>query len=102
MIVSTTGMVDTKGRLLSDRTSCRPLSICYGFDRLSAKVASVLILDPFSGHLFLCTTAARLSIPLQKSTGRVAMEIRSGPPGRITPAPSGPGAPWPTACIDRR
>jgi transposase len=25
----------------------------YGFDGLSAKVASVLALDPFSGHLFL-------------------------------------------------
>jgi transposase len=25
----------------------------YGFDRLSAKVASVLALDPYSGHMFL-------------------------------------------------
>ncbi len=33
--------------------ACRPLSMRYGFDGLSAKVASVLARDPFSGHLFL-------------------------------------------------
>jgi transposase len=33
--------------------ACRPVSMRYGFDGLSAKVASVLALDPFSGHLFL-------------------------------------------------
>ena len=32
--------------------ACRPVSMRYGFDGLSAKVASVLALDPFSGHLF--------------------------------------------------
>ena len=38
---------DTKVHL-----ACRPVSMRYGFDGLSAKVASVLALDPFSGHLF--------------------------------------------------
>jgi len=33
--------------------ACRPVSMRYGFDGLSAKVASVLALDPYSGHLFL-------------------------------------------------
>ena len=33
--------------------ACRPVSMRYGFDGLSAKVASVLARDPFSGHLFL-------------------------------------------------
>jgi hypothetical protein len=33
--------------------ACRPVSMRYGFDGLSAKVAAVLALDPFSGHLFL-------------------------------------------------
>jgi transposase len=33
--------------------ACRPASMRYGFDGLSAKVASVLALDPYSGHLFL-------------------------------------------------
>jgi transposase len=33
--------------------ACRPVSMRYGFDGLSAKVASVLALDPHSGHLFL-------------------------------------------------
>jgi transposase len=32
--------------------ACRPVSMRYGFDGLCAKVASVLVLDPFSGHLF--------------------------------------------------
>jgi len=32
--------------------ACRPVSMRYGFDGLSAKVASVLARDPFSGHLF--------------------------------------------------
>jgi transposase len=32
--------------------ACRPVSMRYGFDGLGAKVASVLALDPFSGHLF--------------------------------------------------
>ena len=32
--------------------ACRPVSMRYGFDGLCAKVASVLALDPFSGHLF--------------------------------------------------
>jgi transposase len=31
----------------------RPLSMRYGFDGLSARVASILQQDPFSGHLFL-------------------------------------------------
>jgi transposase len=31
----------------------RPLSMRYGFDGLSAKVAEVLRGDPFSGHLFI-------------------------------------------------
>ena len=33
--------------------ACQPVSMRYGFDGLSAKVASVLARDPFSGHLFL-------------------------------------------------
>ena len=33
--------------------SMRPLSMRYGFDGLSARVASVLHQDPFSGHLFI-------------------------------------------------
>ena len=33
--------------------ACRPVSMRYGFDGLSAKVAAVLAGDPFSGHLFL-------------------------------------------------
>lgn len=33
--------------------ACRPVSMRYGFDGLSAKVAGVLQGDPFSGHLFL-------------------------------------------------
>ena len=33
--------------------ACRPVSMRYGFDGLSAKVASVLARDSFSGHLFL-------------------------------------------------
>jgi len=32
--------------------ACRPVSMRYGFDGLCAKVAAVLALDPFSGHLF--------------------------------------------------
>ena len=32
--------------------ACRPVSMRYGFDGLCAKAASVLALDPFSGHLF--------------------------------------------------
>jgi transposase len=32
--------------------ACRPVSVRYGFDGLCAEVASVLVLDPFSGHLF--------------------------------------------------
>lgn len=32
--------------------ACRPVSMRYGFDGLAAKVASVLVQDPFSGHLF--------------------------------------------------
>ncbi len=33
--------------------ACRPVSMRYGFDGLSAKVVNVLQADPFSGHLFL-------------------------------------------------
>lgn len=33
--------------------ACCPVSMRYGFDGLSAKVANVLRADPFSGHLFL-------------------------------------------------
>lgn len=33
--------------------ACRPVSMRYGFDGLSAQVAQVLDADPFSGHLFL-------------------------------------------------
>jgi transposase len=32
--------------------ACRLVSMRYGFDGLSAKVASVLARNPFSGHLF--------------------------------------------------
>jgi transposase len=32
--------------------ACRPVSMRYGFDGLSAKIAAVLARDPFSGHLF--------------------------------------------------
>ena len=39
--------------------ACRPVSMRYGFDGLSAKVASVLARDPFSGHLFLLSQQAR-------------------------------------------
>jgi transposase len=35
--------------------ACRPVSMRYGFDGLSAKVASVLALDPYSG---LCSSSA--------------------------------------------
>jgi len=33
--------------------ACRPVSMRYGFDGLSAQVSQVLDADPFSGHLFL-------------------------------------------------
>ena len=33
--------------------ACRPVSMRYGFDGLSAQVKQVLSADPFSGHLFL-------------------------------------------------
>lgn len=33
--------------------ACRPVSMRYGFDGLSAKVAEGLKGDPFSGHLFI-------------------------------------------------
>ena len=38
--------------------ACRPVSMRYGFDGLSAKVASVLARDPFSGQLFCFAASA--------------------------------------------
>jgi transposase len=33
--------------------ACRPVSMRYGFDGLTAQVVNVLQADPFSGHVFL-------------------------------------------------
>ena len=33
--------------------ACRPVSMRYGFDGLTAQVINVLRADPFSGHVFL-------------------------------------------------
>ena len=33
--------------------ACRPVSMRYGFDGLTAQVINVLQADPFSGHVFL-------------------------------------------------
>jgi transposase len=57
--------------------ACRPVSMRYGFDGLSGKVAAVLALDPFSGHLFLFRSRrgerAPFSIPFAVRQNRVSV-----------------------------
>ena len=61
--------------------ACRPVSMRYGFDGLSAKVASVLALDPYSGHLFLFRSRrgepATFSIPFSVGQDRVSVASAS-------------------------
>jgi transposase len=39
--------------------ACRPMSMRYGFDGLTAQVTQVLNADSFSGHLFLSAARKR-------------------------------------------
>jgi transposase len=49
--------------------ACRPVSMRYGFDDLSAQVKLVLAADPFSGHLFRSKRADYLKILYYDGTG---------------------------------